>query len=142
MKSSAMRDLMAVTAQPEVISLAGGLPDTSTFPAEDFAALMARVAVDSSAARAPVRADRGPRRAQGLHRRGDGGRGHGVEPADLLVTTGGQQVIDLVCKTLLDPGDVVIAEAPTYPGAVPVVRRPTRPTSCRSRWTTTACAST
>ena len=39
MKSSAMRDLMAVTARPEIISLAGGLPDTSTFPAEDFAAL-------------------------------------------------------------------------------------------------------
>src|SRR5918912_374238 len=50
MKSSAMRDLMAITAQPSVISLAGGLPDTSTFPAEDFAALMARVAVDSTAA--------------------------------------------------------------------------------------------
>src|SRR3954447_10887790 len=49
MKSSAMRDLMAVTAQPEVISLAGGLPDTSTFPAEDFAALMTRVGVDSVA---------------------------------------------------------------------------------------------
>ena len=46
--------------------------------------------------------------------------GMALEPADLLVTTGGQQVIDLVCKTLLDPGDVVIAEAPTYPGAVPV----------------------
>ena len=42
-----------------------------------------------------------------------------VEPEDLLVTTGGQQVIDLVCKTLIDPGDVVVAEAPTYPGAVP-----------------------
>ncbi len=37
----------------------------------------------------------------------------------MLVTTGGQQVIDLVCKTLLDPGDVVVTEAPTYPGAVP-----------------------
>jgi 2-aminoadipate transaminase len=37
MKSSAMRDLMAVTARPEVISLAGGLPDTSTFPSELFA---------------------------------------------------------------------------------------------------------
>src|SRR5215212_2651261 len=49
MKSSAMRDLMAITAQPEVISLAGGLPDTSTFPAEDVAALMARVAADASA---------------------------------------------------------------------------------------------
>ena len=35
------------------------------------------------------------------------------------MTTGGQQVIDLVCKTLLDPGDVVVCEAPTYPGAVP-----------------------
>ncbi len=39
MKSSAMRDLMAVTARPEVISLAGGLPDTSTFPPETFAAV-------------------------------------------------------------------------------------------------------
>ena len=42
-----------------------------------------------------------------------------VDPDDILVTTGGQQVIDLVCKTLIDPGDVIIAEAPTYPGAVP-----------------------
>ena len=42
-----------------------------------------------------------------------------VDPDELLVTTGGQQVIDLVCKTLIDPGDVVVAEAPTYPGAVP-----------------------
>ena len=50
MTSSAMRDMMAVTARPEVISLATGLPDTTTFPAEDFAALMSRVAVDSSAA--------------------------------------------------------------------------------------------
>jgi len=42
-----------------------------------------------------------------------------VEEDDLLVTTGGQQVIDLMCRTFLDPGDVVIAEGPTYPGAVP-----------------------
>ena len=42
-----------------------------------------------------------------------------VDPGDLLVTTGGQQVIDLVCKALIDPGDVIVAEAPTYPGAVP-----------------------
>jgi 2-aminoadipate transaminase len=42
-----------------------------------------------------------------------------VEEDAVLVTTGGQQVIDLVCKTLIDPGDVIIAEAPTYPGAVP-----------------------
>ena len=42
-----------------------------------------------------------------------------VDPDEVLVTTGGQQVIDLVCKALLDPGDVIVAEAPTYPGAVP-----------------------
>ena len=120
MKSSAMRDLMAVTARPEIISLAGGLPDTSTFPAEDFAALMSRVAVDASAKALQY----GP--TEGLDEVKDcivevmAAEGMEVDPEDILITTGGQQVIDLVCKTLLDPGDVVVAEAPTYPGAVPV----------------------
>ena len=120
MKSSAMRDLMAVTARPDIISLAGGLPDTSTFPAEDFAALMARVAVDASARALQY----GP--TEGLDDVRDcivevmAAEDMEVEREDLLVTTGGQQVIDLVCKTLIDPGDVVVAEAPTYPGAVPV----------------------
>ena len=49
MRSSAMRDLMAITARPEVISLAGGLPDTSTFPPETFAALTDRIARRSCA---------------------------------------------------------------------------------------------
>src|SRR5881227_610120 len=49
MTSSAMRDLMAITERPEVISLAGGLPDTSTFPAELLAKLMSGVAAESSA---------------------------------------------------------------------------------------------
>ncbi len=42
-----------------------------------------------------------------------------VDPADVIVTAGGQQGIDLACKVLIDPGDVIVAEAPTYPGAVP-----------------------
>ena len=45
--------------------------------------------------------------------------GMDVGADELLITTGGQQVIDLVCKTLIDPGDVIVAEGPTYPGAVP-----------------------
>src|SRR5256885_8987422 len=45
--------------------------------------------------------------------------GTSVDPQEIIVTTGGQQVIDLVCKALIDPGDVIVAEAPTYPGAVP-----------------------
>jgi 2-aminoadipate transaminase len=120
MKSSAMRDLMAVTTRPEIISLAGGLPDTSTFPAEDFAALMARVAVDASARALQYGPTEGLDEVKACIVQVMAAEGMEVEPEDLLVTTGGQQVIDLVCKTLLDPGDVVVAEAPTYPGAVPV----------------------
>ena len=44
-----------------------------------------------------------------------------AEPADLLVTSGGQQALDLIARVLLDPGDRVICEGPTYPGAVPVL---------------------
>jgi len=120
MRSSAMRDLMAVTARPEVISLAGGLPDTSTFPAGTFAAQMTRIAQASTAEALQY----GP--TEGFAETVDcivevmGAEGMLPDPDDVIVTTGGQQAIDLVCKTLVDPGDVVICEAPTYPGAVPV----------------------
>ena len=49
-----------------------------------------------------------------------GAEGMLPDPEDVIVTTGGQQAIDLICKTLVDPGDAVICEAPTYPGAIPV----------------------
>src|SRR4051812_35458179 len=120
MKSSAMRDLMAITARPEVISLAGGLPDTSTFPPSSFAALMERVAADACARALQYGPTEGHADALACIQEVMAADAMRVEPEDLLVTTGGQQVIDLVCKTLVDPGDVVIAEAPTYPGAVPV----------------------
>jgi 2-aminoadipate transaminase len=119
MKSSAMRDLMAITARPEVISLAGGLPDTSTFPAEDLAALMARVAADASARALQYGPTEGMERLKACIVEVMAEEGMDVDGDDLLVTTGGQQVIDLVCKTLIDPGDVIVAEGPTYPGAVP-----------------------
>jgi 2-aminoadipate transaminase len=119
MKSSAMRDLMAITERPEVISLAGGLPDTSTFPAEDFAKIMAHVAVDSTAKALQYGPTEGMAATQRAIAQVMEAEGTVVDPEDVLVTSGGQQVIDLVCKTLVDPGDVIVAEAPTYPGAVP-----------------------
>src|SRR5262245_10668561 len=119
MTSSAMRDMMAVTARPEVISLATGLPDTTTFPAEDFAALMSRVAVDSSAAALQYGPTEGLDDVKRCIVQVMAAEGSVVEPDDLMVTTGGQQVIDLVCRAFIDPGDVIVAEAPTYPGAVP-----------------------
>src|ERR671910_1079613 len=120
MKSSAMRDLMAITARPEVITLAGGLPDTSCFPAEDVAALMARVAADASARALQYGPTDGMDDLKACIVQVMAEEGMDVGVDELLVTTGGQQVIDLVAKALIDPGDVVIAEGPTYPGAVPV----------------------
>jgi 2-aminoadipate transaminase len=119
MKSSAMRDLMAITARPDVISLAGGLPDTSTFPAEDLAAIMARVAADASARALQYGPTEGMDELKSCIVQVMAAEGMDVGADELLVTTGGQQVIDLVCKTLIDPGDVIVAEGPTYPGAVP-----------------------
>jgi 2-aminoadipate transaminase len=119
MRSSAMREMMALTERPEVISLAGGLPDTSTFPPELYAKLMSQVAADSTARALQY----GPTGGMAVVMEGIvevmEAEGTIVDAEDVIVTTGGQQVIDLVCKTLIDPGDVIVAEAPTYPGAVP-----------------------
>ena len=120
MKSSAMRDLMAVTARPDVISLAGGLPDTSTFPPDTFAAVAQRIAAESCAKALQYGPTEGLAETRACIAEVMAAEGMRVDHEDLIVTTGGQQVIDLVTKTLIDPGDVVIAEAPTYPGAVPV----------------------
>jgi 2-aminoadipate transaminase len=119
MKSSAMRDLMAVIARPEVISLAGGLPDTGTFPAETFAAVTARIAHESAAEALQYGPTEGLPGARSCIAEVMAAEGVHCDPDDVLVTTGGQQVIDLVTRALIDPGDVIVAEAPTYPGAVP-----------------------
>jgi len=119
MRSSAMRDMMEITARPEVISLAGGLPDTSTFPAETFSAEMDRIARTSLAEALQY----GPTEGTGLVReqiaRVMAAEEMDVDPHEVTVTTGGQQAIDLISKVLLDPGDVLICDAPTYPGALP-----------------------
>jgi len=120
MRSSAMRDLMAIVERPEIISLAGGLPDTSTFPAATYAELMTTIGHESCAKALQY----GPTEGLAATRQAVvevmAAEGTDVDPDELLITTGGQQAIDLVCKALIDPGDVIVAEAPTYPGAVPV----------------------
>lgn len=119
MRSSAMREMMALTERPDVISLAGGLPDTSTFPPELYAKLMAQVAADSTARALQYGPTEGMAAAMECIVEVMAEEGTTVGTEEMIVTTGGQQVIDLVCKTLIDPGDVIVAEAPTYPGAVP-----------------------
>jgi 2-aminoadipate transaminase len=120
MRSSAMRDLMAITARPDVISLAGGLPDTASFPPESFAAQMTKIAQESSAEALQYGPTEGFARTRDCIAEVMAAEDMHPDPDDVIVTTGGQQAIDLVTKTLVDPGDPVICEAPTYPGAVPV----------------------
>jgi 2-aminoadipate transaminase len=119
MRSSAMRDMMALTERPEVISLAGGLPDTSTFAPELYAKLMSQVAMESTSRALQYGPTEGMPVVMQCVVEIMAAEGTQIDPDEVIITTGGQQVIDLVCKTLIDPGDVIVAEAPTYPGAVP-----------------------
>jgi 2-aminoadipate transaminase len=125
MRSSAIRDLLEVAGRPEVISLAGGFPDTTTFSPQAFAVLM-----DELGARWAHSLQYGP--TEGLLTTREcivevmAAEGMTVTPESVLVCTGAQQALDLVCRVLVDPGDVVIVEGPTYPGIVPVL------TSCQA----------
>ena len=117
--SSAMRDLMSLSERPEIISLAGGFPNTESFPREVYDQVMETIGRSHLAGSLQY----GPTEGLGELREQiveimahEGAR---ALPSDLIVTTGGQQGIDLTMRTFVDPGDVVIAEGPTYPGAVP-----------------------
>jgi 2-aminoadipate transaminase len=119
MKSSAMRDLMALTAREDVISFSGGLPDTSTFAPGYMTELMGRVAAGSAARALQYGPTEGILDLREVIAQVMAAEGMQVDPDAILPTSGGQQAIDLICKILIDPGDVIVAEAPTYPGAVP-----------------------
>jgi 2-aminoadipate transaminase len=118
-KSSAMRDMMSITNRPEVISLAGGLPDTKSFPPELLESVMSQMARTRSAELLQYGPTDGFAAMKDCIVEVMGAEGISAEADNIVVTTGGQQVIDLVTRTLVDPGETIIAEAPTYPGAVP-----------------------
>lgn len=117
--SSVMRDLMAITEKADIISLAGGLPDTDTFPREVFDEIAGEIGTDflaSSLQYGPTDG-MGDLREQIVAVMAD--EGARARPDDVLITTGGQQAIDLSFRTFVDRGDPVLAEGPTYPGAAP-----------------------
>src|ERR1700749_4724511 len=92
MKSSAMRDLMALTEREDVISLAGGMPDTSTFPPDSYASVMGTVAAESCARALQYSPTDGLALVKRCILEVMAAEGMGVDPDELLVTTGGQQV--------------------------------------------------
>jgi 2-aminoadipate transaminase len=126
MISSAIRELLKLTELPDMISFAGGLPAPECFPAEEIAIATERI-LSSQAARAlqygPTPGLPGLRSfCAGLM----GARGLKVTADDTLITSGSQQALDVLGKLLIDPGDLVLVEDPTYLGALQAWR-PYRP---------------
>jgi 2-aminoadipate transaminase len=115
-RPSAIRAFAKLINDPNIISFAGGVPNPETFPAERIAEIAAKVVRE----RRTVALQYGPTR--GLPRLCEAiaeicrGRGIDCTADDVIVTTGSQQALDLIAHTILDPGDVVAVELPTYIG--------------------------
>jgi 2-aminoadipate transaminase len=118
LRPSTIREILKVTAQPEIISFAGGLPAPELFPVDAVRAAAERVLTRSGAEALQY----GPSEGFGLLREWIaaevGQRGIRAMATDVLVTSGSQQVLDLVGKLYLNPGDVVLTENPTYLAAI------------------------
>jgi len=119
MKPSMIRQLLALTQQPEIISFAGGLPDPALFPVDELNEAMSRVIKNNASAVLQYGETLGYRplretiltmtQKEGLK---------DIGPENLIVTTASQQGIDLVGKVFIDEGDTVIVEGPTYLAAL------------------------
>ena len=121
-RPSPIRELFKVIGRPGLISLAGGLPDPAAFPVESM--MECTVALREHALTAlqyGATEGYGPL-VEWIVARTRTSTGAAVGSENVLVTTGSQQVMDLAARVLLDPGDVVVVEAPTYPGALHTFR--------------------
>ena len=117
--SSAMRDMMSLAERPDIISMATGLPDTEAFDVEIYNEVTAVIARDFLASALQYGPTEGLVELREWIVRVMAHEGAVALPEDIIVTTGGQQAIDLAIRTFVNPGDTVLAEGPTYPGAVP-----------------------
>jgi 2-aminoadipate transaminase len=118
MVASEIRALFAVTARPEIVSLAGGSPYVTALPLDVVGNMVGQLVTD-----------RGNVALQYCTAQGDTGlrekicevmslEGVRAHPDDVVVTVGSQQALDLITRIFVDPGDVVLAEAPSYVGAL------------------------
>ncbi len=122
MRASEIRALFAVASRPEVVSLAGGMPNINSLPLDFLADLSARIMREQG----PTALQYGSGQGEIAMReqivevmRYDGIHAH---PDDVVITTGSQQALDLVTEIFVNPGDVIVAEAPSYVGALGVFR--------------------
>jgi 2-aminoadipate transaminase len=118
MTSSVIREILKITARPDVISFAGGLPAPEIFPVKEFAAACDVVLSEKPAEALQYGITEGylPLREFLTGRTvADGVR---VATENVMITTGSQQALDLIGKILINPGDKILVESPTYLGAL------------------------
>jgi 2-aminoadipate transaminase len=117
-RTSMIRELLKLTEKPDIISFAGGLPAPEVFPVEEVRAATNRVLTEHGTTALQYTTTEGYRPLRELLVRHMARYGVTVGPENVLVTSGSQQALDLVGKLLINPGDRVLTEAPTYLGAL------------------------
>ena len=122
MQPSPIRELYRVIQQPGMISFAGGLPDPDTFPVTGFASCADVLSRDGRTVLQYGASEGYPPLREAILRMMETRLGYRPAAGELLVTSGSQQAVDLMGRALLDPGDVVVVEAPTYPGTLHCLR--------------------
>ncbi|MEZ0106280.1 2-aminoadipate transaminase [Catenulispora sp. EB89] len=120
MTASEIRALFAVASRPEVVSLAGGMPNLAALPMDSIASVAEELIRDNGTVAMQYGGAQGDEtlREQICEiMRLEGIEGH---PDDVIATVGSQQALDLVTRIFIDPGDVILAEGPSYVGALGV----------------------
>jgi 2-aminoadipate transaminase len=117
-KASLIRELLKLTEKPDIISFAGGLPAPEVFPVEELRAATDRVLTEHGTTALQYTTTEGYRPLRELLVRHMARYGVVVRPENVLITSGSQQALDLVGKLLINPGDRVLTEEPTYLGAL------------------------
>ncbi len=117
-KSSAIRELLKVTQRPEVISFAGGLPAPEVFPVERFDQACQKVLAQHGALALQYGTTEGYQPLREMIARNIARYGIFAKAENVLITSGSQQALDLIGKLLINRGDRILLEAPTYLGAL------------------------
>ncbi len=118
MKPSEIRSLFAVASRPEIVSLAGGMPNLSAIPMDVMASLLEKLVRENGQEALQYGSGQGHPKLREQICDVMALEGIRANPDDVLVTTGSQQALDLISRIFIDPGDVVLVEAPSYVGAL------------------------
>ena len=118
MKASEIRSLFAVASRPEIVSLAGGMPNLSALPMEMMASVTNNLILENGAEALQYGSGQGHPKLREQICDVMALEGIKAHPDDVVVTTGSQQALDLISRIFIDPGDVVLVEAPSYVGAL------------------------